>query len=381
MITLLAKISTAFAALALLAFFPSRSWAAPSFDCTKATTPVESLICSNIELGDLDGRMGQAFRDLRQKARKAQLQSLMEEQRSWLKWRIKKCAIASEEKKYSEDEMREAVDCLSEIYRGRLVRLGHLAHPGKLEGKVGKYIQIWMSANDEVCGKVFKSLEGVFSNYEENTMVEIKDDAFAKWEVDKLIIPREKRGEFEPISTARADIDNDGTIDLLVRTTRIGKRDETIELLSVYSPDDYPFMMDKNIYYRDLASTRAKWRVNFFSPGQGDDKTIPKTDYHGHYRLEESATPSNIGYWYNDDRGKINIIKHKYNYYYVFYMADGPYAGANTFRNYKGQFYGGGGAAWGGVVLFHPDGRADSICQFQPKGMPSRSMRNIGEQP
>jgi hypothetical protein len=126
-------------------------------------------------------------------------------------------------------------------------------------------------------------------------------------------------------------------------------------------------MMDKNIYYRDLASTRAKWRVNFFSPGQGDDKTIPKTDYHGHYRLEESATPSNIGYWYNDDRGKINIIKHKYNYYYVFYMADGPYAGANTFRNYKGQFYGGGGLLGEGWCFSTLMGEQTAFASFSQK--------------
>lgn len=40
----------------------------PSFDCAKASTAIEGMICGNAELADLDSRLAVAYRDLRQVA-------------------------------------------------------------------------------------------------------------------------------------------------------------------------------------------------------------------------------------------------------------------------------------------------------------------------
>jgi uncharacterized protein len=50
------------AALATLLFASSPSFAQPSFDCAKATLPVERLICASPELSGLDEMLGRSFR-------------------------------------------------------------------------------------------------------------------------------------------------------------------------------------------------------------------------------------------------------------------------------------------------------------------------------
>ncbi|WP_439816238.1 lysozyme inhibitor LprI family protein [Zavarzinia sp. CC-PAN008] len=65
----------------------------PSFDCAKAQTPVEKLICGDDTLGDLDGQMGEAYRQARTAASPERKAALLREQRAWARERDARCGV------------------------------------------------------------------------------------------------------------------------------------------------------------------------------------------------------------------------------------------------------------------------------------------------
>lgn len=66
----------------LVSVFPAY---AASFDCAKATTKVEKLICDNPTISELDDDLGKAYQEAINKANEKQKQRLVTEQKYWLK--------------------------------------------------------------------------------------------------------------------------------------------------------------------------------------------------------------------------------------------------------------------------------------------------------
>ena len=64
---------------------------AASFDCSKAQTKVEHLICDNPEISKLDGKLGQDYQDVLSKANDEQKQRVIAEQKHWLKFTRNVC--------------------------------------------------------------------------------------------------------------------------------------------------------------------------------------------------------------------------------------------------------------------------------------------------
>lgn len=85
---------------------PPPSAIGPSFDCGKASTSVEKLICSNAELGSLDGELSKAYREMLQRPA-FDADAVRSEQRKWLLDRGK-CAD---------------VICLTDMYKKRLASI------------------------------------------------------------------------------------------------------------------------------------------------------------------------------------------------------------------------------------------------------------------
>lgn len=79
----------------------------PSFDCAKAGTLIEELICKDPKLSALDAKMGSTYRAARTTS--ADEASLRAAQLSWLKNERNKCATGK---------------CLSDAYESRLLALG-----------------------------------------------------------------------------------------------------------------------------------------------------------------------------------------------------------------------------------------------------------------
>lgn len=98
----LAVLGAAFGMVVLVTAVPVR---AASFDCAKATTTVEKLICSEPELSALDEQLSKAYAGAREAAGSSQ--ALIAEQRSWLAER-NRCADAA---------------CIKMAYTARLAQL------------------------------------------------------------------------------------------------------------------------------------------------------------------------------------------------------------------------------------------------------------------
>lgn len=59
----------------------------PAFDCSRAATPVETLICSDPELARLDVELDRTYRVAREKLQGQQRQKLVSEENAWIKGR------------------------------------------------------------------------------------------------------------------------------------------------------------------------------------------------------------------------------------------------------------------------------------------------------
>ena len=93
---------------------------AQSFDCKKAGTPVEKLICSDKELGGLDAELETNFRAMLNVSL-AERAAILAEARRWIGARDKKCPIP---KGGAQDA---ALACLKAEYRARIAALAELA--------------------------------------------------------------------------------------------------------------------------------------------------------------------------------------------------------------------------------------------------------------
>lgn len=95
------------AATALIAFAIHSAWCfAASFDCRKAATPVEKLVCSSNEVRVLDVRLYEAYQ--RAQRLSAEASTVRTQQRRWLKKSRNSC---------------KTIECLSEVYQTRISEL------------------------------------------------------------------------------------------------------------------------------------------------------------------------------------------------------------------------------------------------------------------
>lgn len=104
----------AFAALLVLITGPiptAASAATPSFDCDKAKTDVERLICQDDELADLDQQVARAFAGALARAPANAVNQLKASQKAWRKT-ILNCSKSD-----------GARDCAIDRYRARLDEL------------------------------------------------------------------------------------------------------------------------------------------------------------------------------------------------------------------------------------------------------------------
>jgi uncharacterized protein len=108
----------------------SRAATGPSFDCGRATAPVEHLICSSDTLSQLDSQLGDTFRARREAADEAGRAAMLAEQRRWLVTRLGTCLVPT--KGDVTDSARPAAEtCLAGSYRNRIAALAPPAETPK----------------------------------------------------------------------------------------------------------------------------------------------------------------------------------------------------------------------------------------------------------
>lgn len=119
--------------------------AQPSFDCAAATQAVETLICGDPTLADLDRALAESYRAaLAAKAGEAQ-SKLRDEQRAWAGNRDVSCGVDAD----SAVDVDEAIGCLIVLYRSRIAELqpgGNSSSPPPSQSGYGWLMGDWSVA-------------------------------------------------------------------------------------------------------------------------------------------------------------------------------------------------------------------------------------------
>jgi uncharacterized protein len=128
----------------LVGFRPA--WAGPSFDCAKARTPVEKLVCSDTELGDLDGELARAYARTLQALGSDEAKELKFEQRAWLGGTRKEACAST----INEGDPQPFRTCVTLMYRERIATLEAVGTGGGVFSGEGKLPQLpWRFADEQ----------------------------------------------------------------------------------------------------------------------------------------------------------------------------------------------------------------------------------------
>lgn len=92
---------------------------AASFDCAKARSPQELLICSDPEHSRLDREMGEAYRQHASRLSERARARVLASQRAWLVFWPRSCSRASQQIRLGVEEL----PCARDRYRERLAEL------------------------------------------------------------------------------------------------------------------------------------------------------------------------------------------------------------------------------------------------------------------
>ena len=111
--------------LFVLCLAPS-SLLAQGFDCNKAQTPVERLICATPEIASLDKELNVAVQT-RLATAPQQRSNFLEDSQKWLRSRDKSCFIPNGN--LSKQQLGVAISCLTKVYRMRLDVIAALPAP------------------------------------------------------------------------------------------------------------------------------------------------------------------------------------------------------------------------------------------------------------
>lgn len=115
---------------------------AASFDCAKAATPMERLICSNDSVSQLDEDLGQAYKEALVKyADKKDM--LVRQQRNWIKWIRSQCTDPS---------------CLVTLYEARIGEIADGDNVAALNGPDKPNFVLTKGRGTPVCDEYLKVL-------------------------------------------------------------------------------------------------------------------------------------------------------------------------------------------------------------------------------
>jgi len=182
---------------------------AASFDCAKASTKVEHLICDAPEISKLDDELSVAYKAALKD--QVQAEAIKQEQMKWLKKR---------------NDCSDVV-CVKQAYEARLKSL-NATHTSSDEGsaagheevspdKTG-FFRLEKSTNDKVCALLSKIINSDIKKYGK-TKFDTHSE-FAKWHaVDEERIIRGDQHKYDGmVEQADVDINNDGVVDQVIRT-------------------------------------------------------------------------------------------------------------------------------------------------------------------
>ncbi|WP_295056151.1 hypothetical protein [Sulfuricurvum sp.] len=213
-----------------LIFFLSVSLFGASFDCTKASTKVEKMICADPELSKLDENLSNIFKEA------VQIESYKEEiikdQRVWQKVVRDKWCITGRSDIYGEKKINPLHQCLRNAYRDRI----------NILSLINKKYTLSQSHNENICTPILDILNNDLGIYGRFVPEKHSEFNWLKWEnkyklYNSNLNPKdnERIGELKFYQSAEFDINNDGNNEIVWYFFNYGKYGDEYENID-YSP-------------------------------------------------------------------------------------------------------------------------------------------------
>lgn len=182
----------------------------PSFNCAKASTRIEEMVCADVELSKLDLELSTIYSKLLNNLNKTDRKELIRRQREWIKNSANKC---------SENEDEILKNCIKEFYLSRIENLSKLYSYHESQ----KPVKLVFARKKPVCTCLLKKLNSDISRYGN-----IQYTKHPEFKTDNWVKIGQPKGD-DPISQEvyrcyydeimEIDINNDNAKDLILRHT------------------------------------------------------------------------------------------------------------------------------------------------------------------
>ena len=180
---------------------------AASFDCAKAATKVEKLICADAALSKLDEELNAAYKTALQDGKQAV--TVKQAQKKWMKER-NACSSS---------------DCLVRAYQNHIGELAAMSTQTKaaLSGVAHEEYALVMSKNDEMCNHMRQLMNDDLMKfkrtYDSHDRFVSGLDEFKSipWKSAKASFEYQGRIEYSNVESALFDLNNDGVQDFVIR--------------------------------------------------------------------------------------------------------------------------------------------------------------------
>lgn len=229
---------------------------AASFDCAKASTPIEKLICSNDYVSQLDEDLGQAYKEALVKyADKKDM--IIRQQRNWIKWIRSQCGDPS---------------CLDTLYRARLGEIISGDNVVSLNGPDKPNFVLTKGRGTPVCDEYLNILNNTprdelrACKLPDLSNSKIKPVEFKKLKgkrlekIDKFIYENKYHSEWEKVWPERKEEYAIGYRQLGEAHWDLDKDGKPEQVIREIFPDDYCVLLGDGNASKLMDEWEAKWR-------------------------------------------------------------------------------------------------------------------------
>jgi uncharacterized protein YecT (DUF1311 family) len=312
---------------------------AASFDCKKATSKVEKIICSDDELSRLDESLNKRY--LRALKRPAMKEQTIESQRQWLKNERNACQDA---------------ECIKNAYQTRIKELRDAV--GAVE-----YVLV-MSKDDCVCQHMLKIYNDDLREYGEIKYDQHDEFKAIKWEKQESY--REalyKSSVLKKHDTliSKFDINNDGSPEIIIKDEHRNLRLMDSDAIYIFREKDFADFKDKIVINENFAKRAiGAWGWGAF----GDETPFRGNGYELHelpaYKVQTTpTTPEKQFKYLYSLAGWFYFYPFIYQGKYFTSMHDWqPDVGKSWDTEYENYVK----KKWEVILLFTPENQLKDVC-------------------
>lgn len=226
----------------------AQSAGAASFDCAKASTKVEHIICDTPEISKLDEELNAAYKNALQDEKQAA--TIRQAQKQWMKER-NACG---------------EVDCLVKAYRERIGELNATKIQTKSPSSIAvasyeEHYALVMSRNDEMCNHMLRLMNDDLKRLGQSAYGRTFDrhDAFVEslqefnsipWKTGRVSYEISGKTHYWNVESALFDLNNDGVLDYVIRNKGYlsGMRTDSIYMLNSNVADHASTLSTKELF-------------------------------------------------------------------------------------------------------------------------------------